>query len=244
MLKEALFAAVLCAFPAFAATTYWYNGDYDGNDALLNEQGGTLGTSLTYDDFIVGPAGVTLTGLFSNDFLPTGITVTQAYWEIRSGVSVGNGGTLLASGTTASITNTDLGIADSTFELFNVESDIAPVTLSQGTYWLTFAPVLPTFDAYVATTSGANAIGSPAANDGDSFTNSSARGLNFVTGFSQIPTGGDVPGGVDFSEGLFTGSSAPEPSTGVLVGGAAILAGLFKSRAGNYWRTLSRRFGN
>ncbi len=226
MLKEALFAAVLCAVPTFADTVYWYNGDFDGNSGLVSEVGG-VGDAFTYDDFNVGVGGVTLTGLFANDF--TSVTITQASWEIRSGMSSGNGGTLIASGTSSAIV-TDTGTSDFGLELENVLVSGLNISLSEGTYWLGIAPLLGSnSESFVATTSGLNAVGSPMAQDGNAFLNGATFGANFETASDFIPDG-DSPNGPDFSEGVMT-SSTPEPSTGILVGGAAILAGIFRFRA-------------
>lgn len=227
MLKQALFAAVLCAVPTFADTVYWYNGDFDGANGLVSEQGG-VGDAFTYDDFNVGAGGVTLTGLFAN--VLTSATITQAAWEIRSGVSSGNGGTLIASGTD-SATVTDTGTNGFGLELLNVVVSGLSINLSAGTYWLGVAPVVTdnTLVSYVATTSGANAIGSPLAQNGNAFLNGATFSANFEAA-SDFITNGDSANGPDFSEGVMT-NSTPEPSTGILVGGAAILAGLFRFRA-------------
>jgi hypothetical protein len=231
MLRETLFAAVLCAVPTFADTVYWYNGDFDGNSGLVSEQGG-VGDAFTYDDFNVGAGGVTLTGLFANDF--TNTTITQASWEIRSGVSSGNGGTLIASGT-SSATVTDTGISDFGLELENVLVSGLNISLSAGTYWLGIAPLLSgNVESFVATTSGLNAVGSPMAQDGNAFLNGATFSANFAAASDFITVGADSANGPDFSEGVMT-SSTPEPSTGMLVGGAAILAGLFR------FRTRSKR---
>jgi hypothetical protein len=103
----ALAMAAICfwasARPASADSTLWYNGDFDGNSAAYNELNpfATNSTGFVYDDFIV-PTGQTwiVQGVFSNDQM-MGFTKTtlSAYWEIRSGVSDGNGGVLVASDT-------------------------------------------------------------------------------------------------------------------------------------------------
>jgi hypothetical protein len=119
MRKTSLVVALLFGSPLFAGTVYWYNGNSDNVTELINEVGGSSGTGLVYDDFIVGAGGVSITGLFSNDLVLTvpasgpdtnapGV-VTQAGWEIRSGVSAGIGGTLVASGT-GSATQTATGL--------------------------------------------------------------------------------------------------------------------------------------
>ncbi|MBS1834763.1 MAG: hypothetical protein JST65_18740 [Acidobacteria bacterium] len=96
------FLLAALAIPAFADVIGFYGGDFDpsGNNltnattALIN--GSPTGISL-YQAFVVPTGGWTVTELFSNNVM--GFTPVSAYWEIRSGVSSGNGGTLLYSGT-------------------------------------------------------------------------------------------------------------------------------------------------
>src|SRR5207237_4629594 len=82
--------------------TLFYNGDFDGVNGLSNELDTSLGSGEyghTYDDFYVTDSGGwNVTGIFSDNLTNTGIT--GATWEIRQDISEGNGGTLIASGTT------------------------------------------------------------------------------------------------------------------------------------------------
>ena len=90
----------------------WYNGDFNDVNGLSNELNTSLGSGefgSTYDNFIVTDSGGwNVTAVFSDDLTNTGIT--GANWEIRQGVSVGNGGTLIASGTTNTPVVTDLSL--------------------------------------------------------------------------------------------------------------------------------------
>ncbi len=190
----------------------WYNGDYDGRDALVNQTGPPDG--LVYDDFIV-PTGYTfnLTGVFSNDLMYTPSAATTAYWEIRSGVSAGNGGTLLYSGDGAD-TQTATGRYEpvipgvlNVYEYTNLVS--VSVTLGAGTYWLAVAPDVSGQNSYITTTSGTNAVGSPPGNDGNSFQSSTFFGLNFVPTSDPSIEG---PGTWDYSMGVI-GTAVPEPSS-------------------------------
>jgi len=227
-----LIAALLCASPLFAGTVYWYNGDSDNYNNLLNEDTGASGTALVYDDFVVGAGGVTVTGVFSNDVIENAISsnndpgvVTDANWEIRSGVSGGNGGTLVASGSGAA-TQTDTGLLSENFAVYNIDIEGLNVSLTPGTYWLAVIPDLGGNDnGYVATTSGANAIGTPQAQDGDSFFTSNVLSFNFLTAIDLI--GGDPGdgGNADFSMGVET-APTPEPGTAALGAVAMLLAGL------------------
>jgi hypothetical protein len=233
--RLALAMAAICLWAsvggARAGSTLWYNGDFDGNSELYNLVNPTVpnATGLVYDDFIV-PTGQTWTvqGVFSNDqmdfFTPTSLT---AYWEIRSGVMTGDGGTLVASGTnSASQTATgNIGIAVE----YTVAVSGLSVTLSAGTYWLAVAPVGTSADdlSFISTTSGMNAIGMPPGNDGNSFVAGSfyqsLGGFDFepASDYVSNPNGGPP----DFSmgvEGITT--AVPEPST-ISLGLIAALAG-------------------
>jgi hypothetical protein len=224
---------VLCC-PAAQAGPLWYNGDLDNRDAVPNQTsalspGGADG--LVYDNFVV-PTGSTwnITGVFSNNVLNPSLNlprVTTAYWEIRSGVSANNGGTLVASGD-----GTDNFAFDGNFSTvfgpgntaaeYTHEVDGLNVTLTAGTYWLAVAPdtngAINAF-WYISTTSGTNAIGMPPGNDGNSFFSSNFTGDNFT------PTGSfEGPGNWDYSMGVVGTVQSlvtPEPSVTALSLGAA-----------------------
>ena len=91
----------------------FYGGDFDANNpnanGLANENDAIIGGdpygAATYQNFINSQTW-NVTGLFTNNLIS--YTPTSGYWEIRSGVSEGNGGRLIASGTGA-ITNTPTG---------------------------------------------------------------------------------------------------------------------------------------
>ena len=110
-----LFVLLFLNVSAFAANLYFYGGDWEPNDP--NANGAYNGTDVnapgnpygaaTYQNFVTGTS-INVTGLFTNnliDYVPT-----SGYWEIRSGVSEGNGGTLIASGT-GSVTDTPTAAA-------------------------------------------------------------------------------------------------------------------------------------
>jgi hypothetical protein len=220
-----------------ASGTLWYNGDSDGRDALLSAtnlastfNGGTLYNSFVYDDFIV-PTGQTwtVTGVFSNIQITNFTTVpTTATWAINSGMSAGNAGTVVASGdASATLTPTGGPVIAPNLVAYTASETISPVVLTAGTYWLTNAPDIPSpfFFAnalYISTTSGANAIGMPPGNDGNSFINT--VGLPPALSFNYTPTSDpsvEGPGTWDYSMGVtgtFTSVTVPEPSTAILGG--------------------------
>ena len=194
------------------AATLWYNGDpIFGN--LVNGLSGSIDTgtrALVFDDFVV-PAGV-LGWNISSVFIAEAYTgfETLADWQIRSGVSSGNQGTLVASGTgSATVTllppvNTNVAHR---VEVFGLNVFLLP-----GTYWLGVSPIgsgLPDDYRYIWATSGANAVGTPAGNDGNAFIDGPSFGV-------MAPTSSVGPY-TDYSMGVTGNVVAPEPST-VLLG--------------------------
>lgn len=152
----------------------WYNGDFDGENGLANQENvvGSGQYAHAYDDFFVtDDSGWDVTSVYSNNLSSTDIT--GATWEIRQGVSSGNGGTIVASGMTATPTVTPTGRDGFGFTEFMVEVTGLNVHLD-GTgdnhYWLNVAPIGgATGLAYDSTTNGANAIGTPPGNNGLAF---------------------------------------------------------------------------
>ncbi|MBA3727440.1 MAG: hypothetical protein H0W86_13665, partial [Armatimonadetes bacterium] len=82
--------AVLCVTGASIAQ--FYGGDFDGRSGLV-----IWWDAYVYDDFDVDDIGWTVTSIYANclTHLPS---FNSMNWEIRSGISEGNGGTLMASG--------------------------------------------------------------------------------------------------------------------------------------------------
>jgi hypothetical protein len=201
-----------------SATTLWYNGDFDGNNGLLNEKNAGVSDSRVYDDFIV-PVGQNwnIQSVWSNDL--SNFSWTSAYWEIRSGVSVGNGGTLVAGGVTSAASQTDTGRNGDGYEEYQALVSGLNIDLGPGTYWLTVAPVDDGSGAsFDSTTSGANAVGTPPGNDGQSFWDSTSWSESFASS-----TASDLGQGTwDFSMGVAgstgEGSPIPEPATLSLLG--------------------------
>jgi hypothetical protein len=194
----------------------WYNGDFNGATAFINAKNSNDKDARIYDDFIV-PAGETwhLTAVFSNDVMDFDTALYD--WEIRQGVSAGDGGTLLYSGEGGekriATGRTFSGIPEYTLTV------PVSLTLGEGTYWLMVRPVgTGTGSAYLTSTSGANAVGTPPGNDGNSFYTNPVNSTYFVPAIR-------VSGAGDFSMGILGGDPRdPTPEPGPL--GIAIGAGL------------------
>ena len=158
----------------------------------------------------VSAGGVHLNGVFANCL--TNATITNMNWEIRQGISEGNGGTLVASGS-GSVTMTATGRNGFGFDEFNLLVKGLDVSLDEGTYFLgTNVGDLGGARSFVSTTVGTNSVGSPGGNNGNTFLNSTFFGANFTDWQNLVG-----PGTWDVSYGVQT-DSVPEPATFVAIG--------------------------
>lgn len=225
-----LFAMLFVATLANAqcALCIFYGGDLDLSDpnqnGLANENdaivGGNPYGAATYQNFTLS-ATSTATGLFTNNL--SGLNPSTGYWEIRTGVSEGNGGTLVASGT-GTMTQTPTGRSDFGLIEYHDEVDNLSLVLSGGTqYWMAVVPNDPNNAnrSFNSNTDGLNGIGTQTS--GQQFWNSAYFGANFTNtnhegAFST------------FSSGVI-GLGVPEPSTVItFVSGLAAVAGVIRRR--------------
>lgn len=226
-------SAVLCViallfFPAMGfAATLFYGGDFDLNnkdangvpnetDAIIT--GNPYG-SATYQNF-TNYVTWNVNGLFTNNL--SQLTPDNGYWEIRSGVSEGNGGTLIASGTSA-VTNTPTGRSGFGYDEYHNEVDGLNIALVPGTYWFAVVPQAPgqLARSFNSNTFGLNSIGTQTSNQ--QYWNSLYFGENFTNAdnWGVIPT---------FSSGV-VGTVVPEPSSIVMLGcGLVATAGVLRRR--------------
>lgn len=227
VVQVATVAVMAFSVPTTAQAQLWYNGDLDRFDGLWSGSNASV-SAYTYDNFVVTGAGWTINSIFGN-FLSNGSWSTASY-EIRTGISVGNGGTIVTSGTGVAATQTATG--NTAFGLTEYLTTISGLSifLNPGTYWLGIAPISTgSSGIYVATTSGAN--GSTPNIDDISYFNSAYFGKDFVNASSQFR--GQT---VDFSygvDGAGGGTSTendvvPEPATMTLL--ATGLAGIAAAR--------------
>lgn len=210
-MKRLLLLATLCVAGAAHSAQLFYGGDFDNGDGLANEQNTVVSDSRVYDNFILLNAA-TATHLYSNNL--TNANIKSAYWEIRTGVSAGNGGALVASGTSAA-TVTATGRSGFGFDEYNVDVAVN-VNLSAFTmYWFTVAPIGDgNGRSFLSTTSGLNSFGTPVG-DGKAYWDSSFFGQNFSL------TTATYPNDHDFSMGVI-GQAVPEPMTFAVLGLGAL----------------------
>ena len=208
----------------------WYNGDFNGVNGLANERNTIVAQAAVYDDFnVTAPMGWNVTAVFSDNLLTT--TVTAADWEIRTGISEGNAGALIASGTTNSPIVTVVGRCDQ-FCTYQVEvtglNFFLPMLPSGQHYWLNVTPVgNGAGRSFDSTTSGAHCMGTPCGNDQNAFFNSTYFGYFFTS--TGNPNLGQP---YDFSMGVI-GSAVPEPATvALLICGVGALRIALRHRRG------------
>ena len=203
-----------------AGDLVWFNGGFDNRNGLASERNTAVADARVYDDFSLPSGYDRVTGLLGHFFV-SGVVGAPVYWEIRQGAAPGTGGTLIASGTQGGATYTFIGSGFG-LAIFEIRMKLdTPVTLVPNTvYWMTMAPVgNGDGRAFVCTTSGAGAIGTPIGGDDGLFDSP-------FFGFSWFPANGILGQGVaNFSYGV---QAIPEPASMLALG--AGLAGLLGLR--------------
>ena len=207
----------------------WYNGDLNHVNGLANERDDGLGFgeyAHVFDDFNV-PTGQTwgLSGLYSNNYDSYPTSTTGVEWSIRQGITAGNGGTLIASGT-AGPGNFQVifhNAGDFGYTEYTVVAQNLNITLTSGTYFLNVTPIgSGNGRSFTSDTSGAGCIGTPCGNNGNAFFDSNFFGANYQ------PTGQQGQPG-DFSMGVIWCGEfcVPEPPAWAMMAmGAVVLIGV------------------
>lgn len=155
-----------------------------------------------------------MTAVFSDNIITADTAITGADWEIRSGVSEGNAGTLIGSGTTNAplLTHTGRWFLDTPEYMVEVTglNVFLPMLPAGQHYWLNVTPVSYRQGRSLnTTTSGFNCVGLPCGNDDNAFWNRTGS-------FFFDHTYNHCDGCNDFSMGVI-GSVVPEPTTPVLL---------------------------
>jgi hypothetical protein len=210
----------------------WYNGDLNHINGLANERDDSLGSGQyahVFDDFIV-PTGQTwlVTGLYSNNYMSyaeQGGPTTAVEWSIRQGITAGNGGTLIASGTAGPGNFQVLfhNPGDFGYTEYSVNAMNLNISLTQGTYFLNVTPIgAGAGRSFTSDTSGAGCIGNPCGNNGNAFFDSNFFGANYQSTGDQGQPG-------DFSMGVQ--GIIPEPATWALLGLGTLLVAVRRRRS-------------
>jgi len=182
-------AAVITAGLSLAASPAgadWYGGDPAAHMATplaafhWATNAPTPGyQAFAYDNFVWTNAGggmVSTLGGYYSSFAGVPITgVTVAGWQIRSGMSPGVGGTLVASGIGAPVTSSTPFMVGQVpgdppnHPIVRVDLDVPDFALAPGNYWLavSIGDAGANGGGFVAGTTGANSIGT-GINDGQS----------------------------------------------------------------------------
>jgi uncharacterized protein (TIGR03437 family) len=198
----------------------FYNGDcQQGIPGVANWYTSAALFRRVYDRFTVPSGGWTVGSVFSHSV--TSINgITLAAWEIRSGLSAGNPGTVVASGLSPATQTLRLTWPDGE-QIARIEVDGLNVPLASGAYWLNVSPVIDSTPGYVCATLGVNAQGAVSASQATSFLHDP------VTLFQPIQTVGNAGTSTVFSQGLLLYSGPPPavPVISAIVNSASWRAG-------------------
>lgn len=207
-----LIFGTLAASLSFGQQLY-YGGDFARPANLSSEINTGVTSSMTYDNFTVGGAGWNVNGIGGTFLVNT--SFSSAFFEIRSGMSVGNGGTLVASGTFAATSNS-IG-SEFTLDIREYDIDIPTLFLAAGDYHVGLSLVgTGSGRAFVTATEGTNGVGGPL-NDENSFFNSAFFNADYALASGQVGAGK-----ADFSLEINGTQAVPEPATMAALGFGAI----------------------
>jgi len=197
--------------PALCDPCLFYSGDLDTgslNAAGMSDENTLLilGGSSTYASFTLTGISATVTGILFNIQADTNFDPQTASFDVRTGVSEGNGGTSLVSGT-APIQVAPTGRNFLGLNEFSVAVNLpSPLVLTPGEYWFNVTPACTngTSDGscsvgrifFSNTTNRANGVNGEAQTEGQLYLNSSFFGFTWANwcdsalGFNKIQCAG------------------------------------------------------
>lgn len=219
------FALLGCALSRPAgAEVIFYNGEFMDRSNLSCERNTNVADSRVYENFhISGTWEITeLFGSFMQQQTTT--SLSTAYYEVRQGLSPGNGGTLVGSGH-LNVSRSFIAQSAWNWPVYRVSGTPANLVLGTGDYWMTLAPEgKGNGQWFVMASTGANAVGSTAM-DGISYWDSTTWNVHWA----QLPNGYIGPAvPISWSLGV-AGNKAeapvPEPGSVLLLVPAVITIG-------------------
>jgi hypothetical protein len=142
----------------------WYNGDWQsGIPSAPNWLLAPDNFARVYDQFQVPAGGWTVVSVFSNDYISDAAAIATVSWEIRRGMAPGNGGELVASGTSPAIQSPDPAVtappypAPAVKTRYRIQAGFLRLQLPAGSYWVSVTPS-GVNTANASPTLGANAV--------------------------------------------------------------------------------------
>jgi hypothetical protein len=225
MYKILTFASVAALSPALCVAD-WFSGSpypaaptwpqYTDNLSDANQA-----RAMAFDNFTWVPgAGGGIVDFVGGQYFRYGApygaisTIDTAYWEIRSGMSAGNGGTLVASGSGA-VFPYSTGVTQGGEFVGGVTVDVPNFLLPAGNYWFGLAIGTTTGPTgwFSASTDGTSGIGGPLGDDVHLYYQEVASTVtwNYVDGTTLFP-----PGTTGFDPSYWIGE-VPSP------GGASLM---------------------
>jgi len=218
-----LLLLILAASPMWAncPSCWFYGGDFDPNNleasGLSNENDANVGGdpygAATYQAVRVNGYGDGwgFEHMFTNNL--SSLNPVSGYWELRSGISEGDGGTLVASGTASgySWSHTPTGRSAFGFNEYTDKAQMDVSNLPDDIYWFAVVPIAQDQNgrSYNSNTFGLNAVGDQLLDQ--QYWNSAHFGANFTNANNLIV----APA---FSSGIDIW--IPEPSSLLLLGTA------------------------
>lgn len=206
--RVALLALAGVSSSAHAALLFYGgNADYINGNTLPHSAPEQHQSARVYDDFRLIERSQ-INSLFADHQMTDGYVPTHAEFEIRTGMSAGSAGTLVAANGFVVCESTPTGRVHPISQVpeFRIRVQGLQLNLDPGAYWIMIRPFVPSLEAYLRETNGENAVGSPIGN-GNSFWVYGFAGANY----SLIPNSFDAPYGVE-------GTIVPEPGTFALLG--------------------------
>ena len=231
-MRVAAFALSLVTVAAAGsgARADWYNGDpYTSfpnipQAAFFYPSAPQLHLGFTPFNWVPGSGGGqvgVVGGMFHSFGVVPGANIVSAYWEIRSGVSAGNGGLLVASGSGVP-TATPTAFTQGGYPVVDVALTVPTFNLPAGSYWFAMAiGDSPVGGWFVASTTGFNSVNG-ITGGGSSIYYQTAGGN---VGWDYVPlTPETVPTWTDTGNSYYI-REVPSPSgAGVLAAGLLVAA--------------------